>query len=85
MTLKGSEYEAEVEDVQKYADILKGRGALPFRGLAKQPSVSYYLFSNVWGLADTKMGFAKHFPLNLSTGISWVEFNCFIDDSFALY
>lgn len=29
LTLKGSEYEAAVEDVQKYADVLKGRGALP--------------------------------------------------------
>lgn len=62
----------------------KGEGHCLFLGLGKA-SWSYYLFSNVWGLADTEMDFAKHFPLNFSTGISWVEFNCFIDDSFALY
>lgn len=48
-------------------------------------SCSHYLFSNVWGLADIYMHFAKHFPLNFTTGISWMEFNCFIGDSFALY
>lgn len=34
-----------------------------------------YLFSDVWGLADSCLHFAKHFPLNFNSGISGVEFN----------
>lgn len=57
--------------------------ATGFLGLGK--ASWNYLFSNVWGLADPMMHFAKHFPLNFSTGIFWVEFNCFIGDPFTLY
>lgn len=67
------------------------RNTLSQRGVASgflelgKASYSHYLFSDVWGLADTNVHFAKHFPLNFSTGLSWMEFNCFIGDSFALY
>lgn len=80
--LKGLGYEVKEKRCSETC-ILKEQWPFVSWGLEKDPGVIYFQMFGVWQIL--RCIFAKHFPLNFSTGIFWVEFNCFIGDSFALY